>query len=1258
MSMKLVVLCIATTGLWLSGAERAVAQTVSTSAPSVVASSQEWGATMVKDPVDMNQWTDVGWYNYSIDAPLVDLAGVSHGVCTATSGASPSTVSGTVCFKATKATSGGNVFVLDSPIPTITAELHKSGIHFPIDASTYTTIVFRMRVTSGNCVPGTAGYTVANCTTGFIWWPNSLYDPGVTTSASYFVNEGWGIYYMNIPSLGYAGTPATPWAGILKALRMNLPGPAGTSIEIDWIRLVPDGTQRTISWTGFAGAVDIYLDNNTSQADGNLGFIAKQGTVKSVGVSSSFTFDPAGLAPGTYYAKVCSAGASPTSGLCRYSSSFVVNDIPVLTFTSPSPEGSSDDFATTVLGDAWDMNALSDIDYHLNNTATPTGNGINQGLTITTISDAVDETGAAVPPFQAAFASTTALADPYMYPLWFNSAPVAGRGQTNKIDSNKYHILTIEAGIPNRARDIAAGSMSRIVWQVQGERTNGNFPRENVSGDILFNHRAGYNVLTTIRADMKTLALETDPGASPSTTGWRGNIESFRFDAYEIDGSANQPYYVKRIKLAAKEQVTGGNYTIAWSYADGYSESRTLTLSRDTDLDPSSGLVTIASGLDPATGSYAWNTSGVPAGNYYIYASYSDGRNTNAAYARWPIVIGVLANLTASPTQVNIIATKSGASLPHSSPPQEVTVTMSGANAAWTASANQPWVLIANGSGTGSGKFTVAVQNPSDVIGSTQNQTATITVTASGIGLTTTVAVSLRIKPAGTSDSPFGSFDTPVSSITPLSGSFPVTGWALDDIGIDRVEIWRDPVPGETTPVYTGSGLANGKIFIANPFFVTGARADIEAAYPTHPFAARAGWGYLLLSYGLWNQGNSPFTLYAFAFDIEGHGVSLGSKTIVVNNDAATKPFGSIDTPAYGETVSGTFPNFGWALTPNASPPCSVAGGSVQYAINSGTLQPVTYGSNRPDIAAAFPGFTDGNNGGGVVGIDTTALPNGSHQIGWYVVDSCGRADGIGSRFFSILNSGSSAVPASTAADAARAAVTAPVRPTLASVELSPVRVERHDRDWEVTDANSEGVHVVPVEEGERIEIELPRWTNVTYEGARISERGRIPLPTGSSLDAKAGVFYWQPGTGFLGAFDLEFVGTRAGEQRITKVRVVVGPSMRTAIDTPQHGQTMAQPFWVSGWTTDLAATEATGIDAVHVWAYPAGGGTPVFLGFGAFGDARPDVAAVYGRQFERSAYNVLVNRLRPGVYDIVVYPHRVATNTFEGAQVIRITIQ
>ena len=38
---------------------------------------------------------------------------------------------------------------------------------------------------------------------------------------------------------------------------------------------------------------------------------------------------------------------------------------------------------------------------------------------------------------------------------------------------------------------------------------------------------------------------------------------------------------------------------------------------------------------------------------------------------------------------------------------------------------------------------------------------------------------------------PFGSFDSPLNGTT-VSGSIPVTGWALDDTGVAHVKLYRE----------------------------------------------------------------------------------------------------------------------------------------------------------------------------------------------------------------------------------------------------------------------------------------------------------------------------------------------------------------------------------------------------------------------------------------------------------------------------------
>ena len=138
-----------------------------------------------------------------------------------------------------------------------------------------------------------------------------------------------------------------------------------------------------------------------------------------------------------------------------------------------------------------------------------------------------------------------------------------------------------------------------------------------------------------------------------------------------------------------------------------------------------------------------------------------------------------------------------------------------------------------------------------------------------------------------------------------MSGSVAVTGWALDDVEVSRVQIFRDPVSPETGPVFVGDAA-----------LIPGARPDVEAAYPLVPFSYRAGWGFMLLTNMLPMQGNGTFTLHALATDVDGHQTWLGTRTFTSDNANATKPFGTIDTPGMSEVASGTaYPNFGWTLT-------------------------------------------------------------------------------------------------------------------------------------------------------------------------------------------------------------------------------------------------------------------------------------------------------------------------------------------------------
>ena len=124
------------------------------------------------------------------------------------------------------------------------------------------------------------------------------------------------------------------------------------------------------------------------------------------------------------------------------------------------------------------------------------------------------------------------------------------------------------------------------------------------------------------------------------------------------------------------------------------------------------------------------------------------------------------------------------------------------------------------------------------------------------------------MKSASQDQPPFGSFDTPVDGST-VRSSIAVTGWALDDIAIESVKIYREEQGGNL-------------VYIGTATLVEGARPDVEQTYPTYPQSDKAGWGYMMLTNFLPNGGNGTFTLHAIASDGGGHQVTLSTKTITV----------------------------------------------------------------------------------------------------------------------------------------------------------------------------------------------------------------------------------------------------------------------------------------------------------------------------------------------------------------------------------------
>jgi hypothetical protein len=116
---------------------------------------------------------------------------------------------------------------------------------------------------------------------------------------------------------------------------------------------------------------------------------------------------------------------------------------------------------------------------------------------------------------------------------------------------------------------------------------------------------------------------------------------------------------------------------------------------------------------------------------------------------------------------------------------------------------------------------------------------------------------------------------------------------------------------------------------------------------------------------------------------------------------------------------------------------------------------------------------------------------------------------------------------------------------------------------------------------------------------------------------------------------------------QLNRVVYVKGPLV--AMDAPAQGSTQIQPFNVGGWAIDRSATSGSGINWVHVYAYPSDSagnitGSAIFIGAASLGYYRPDIGSLYGSQFNNSGYNRSATGLLGGYYQIVAYANAPAS--------------
>jgi hypothetical protein len=569
-------------------------------------------------------------------------------------------------------------------------------------------------------------------------------------------------------------------------------------------------------------------------------------------------------------------------------------------------------------------------------------------------------------------------------------------------------------------------------------------------------------------------------------------------------------------RCGGKVITDGGSEVTSRGVCWSNSANPTTVDSHTTNGTGTGAFTSLITGLTPNTTyyarAYATNLAGTAYGNEVMFTT-TVPVPPHIELNRTQLNFGAVIGESRTSSQTFLISNSGGSSLN------------------WTVSALEPWIKASPLNGTANMMVTVSVDVAGLVLG---NYAGIIFITdPTADNSPSAVEIYLDVKNTSEELPPFGTFETPRPGSVVYS-SIPVTGWVLDDVEVSYVKIYRNPVQGQE----------KGLIYIGDGVFVEGARPDVEQAYPQYPFNYRAGWGYMMLTNFLPNQGNGTFVITAVAKDSSGNEVTLGEKTIICDNANAVKPFGAIDTPFQGGDAAGAeFINFGWALTPqpNVIPK---DGTTIKVWVDGVPLEgnPV-YNWYRKDVAKLFPPYNNSGGAGGFYYLDTTLYTNGVHTIAWSVTDDAGNTDGIGSRYFNIMNVNN---PAAASASSFNYVYTHQYRFSIEHLPAaaSPVYLKKGYKASSPQNPcypGSDGIITIEIKEGERIEIQS---TSCRYYGGYMIVGDQLrPLPVGSLLDTQRGIFYWQVGVGFLGEYRLVFIEkSKNGEFKRKYLDVMIHP--------------------------------------------------------------------------------------------------------------------
>jgi hypothetical protein len=180
--------------------------------------------------------------------------------------------------------------------------------------------------------------------------------------------------------------------------------------------------------------------------------------------------------------------------------------------------------------------------------------------------------------------------------------------------------------------------------------------------------------------------------------------------------------------------------------------------------------------------------------------------------------------------------------------------------------------------------------------------------------LTAAIALVAAGAPAAAA-APFGHFGGKVGGGNAGSGLMPLHGWALDDGGVEAVDIVVAPC---APPVSAGRCNFN-QGFVAGRANYGRSRPGVTQRYPGYPDSAAPGFAYSL---DTTRYANGLYRVWPRVRSLSGEVVNLKPLLLeFLNNDTALMPFGAVEFPEAGAEMSGN---------------CNLADPSRRYSVVSG----------------------------------------------------------------------------------------------------------------------------------------------------------------------------------------------------------------------------------------------------------------------------------------------------------------------------------